>query len=147
MPVLLPAGTIEAHGVTGLYAADFVLPFDTARLAVVDAADDPGVQIDPGPSWPAGQSVVVRNRVASDTGTVHFAASLMRPASPFAGDVVLARIAFRKTAGTVDDAYALTRVTLADDRAGEIAVRWRGVEIATLPPTWLPVVVQWRAPR
>jgi len=120
---------VTARKMDRLFGADFTLRYDPERLKVVDALpSDPGIQIQPGSAWGPSPFIPL-NEADRDTSEVRFAASLLKPAEPLSGDVVLATVTFELLGGDPKDAYALTSVKLADPLGGRIDVEWTGADI------------------
>jgi hypothetical protein len=126
---------VTVHKVRGLYGADFKLAYDPAQLEVLDSTEKAGIQIEPGAVWQAsGNGFIPVNRVDPLKGEVRFSATLMNPAEPLDGDVVLATAKVRPLdSDDAKGAIALTAVNLAGKYPnGPIAVRWEGVDIYPL---------------
>ena len=99
---------IVLHQAAGIYGAELALVFDPAKVKVIDALpDSPGTQLLPGTVWASGQSFVVTNTVeqADGRGQVHFVASLLQPARPLEGDVVLATLRLEPLGRDLTGAY------------------------------------------
>lgn len=100
--------TVElmADNVTDLYGLEFMLKFDPATVAVVDAnPEQAGSQIEAGTLLPVSQGFVVVNQADAQQGRISFAMTLLNPAPAVSGSGALARITFdRRQAGpsTVD---------------------------------------------
>jgi tetratricopeptide (TPR) repeat protein len=78
-----------------LYGAEIQLVYNPARLRVQD--DNPrlaGVQIKPGPLLAFDNRFVATNRANSETGSIDFVFTLLRPAGPIDRDGVLATVIF-----------------------------------------------------
>lgn len=86
---------VIVDNVISLYGVDFEILFDPTILRVRDAVSrQQGLQIEPGPMFPATDSFVVTNQVDTQTGTISFAAVLVHPAPPLEQGGVLARLTF-----------------------------------------------------
>ncbi|MCE7938533.1 MAG: DUF11 domain-containing protein [Chloroflexi bacterium CFX6] len=132
--VLTDDGNLEvrvtARRMEALYGADFTMGYDPERLKVVDALTSvPGVQIQPGEAWGPAPFIPL-NDVDRQASEIRFAASLLKPAPPLSGDVVIATVTFEVLGADPAGAFALTSVKLSDPLAGRIAVTWRGADIA-----------------
>lgn len=117
----------------GVYGAELSLSFDATKVRVLDALpDSPGIQLQPGAVWAAGQSFVVTNEVEAyaGSGRARFVASLLQPAQAMQGDVVLATLRLEPLPGaSVEGAYRLDAAALSDRDGQPIAVAWSGTEL------------------
>jgi hypothetical protein len=91
--------TIRITDVVDLYAAQVNAHFDPAILMVVDASQDPGVQITPGSFPPAAGFYT--SKADNQAGTVYYAASLLGAVPPASGSGTLATITFRGIGGGI----------------------------------------------
>ncbi|MFI0607601.1 MAG: SdrD B-like domain-containing protein [Anaerolineae bacterium] len=123
---------IVLHQAAGIYGAELALVFDPAKVKVIDALpDSPGTQLLPGTVWASGQSFVVTNTVeqADGRGQVHFVASLLQPARPLEGDVVLATLRLEPLGRDLTGAYSVNGVTLSDMQGNPVDARFSGTDI------------------
>lgn len=139
---------IVVRRVARLYGADLTLRYDPAQLQPIDALPStPGIQAQVGAAW-GPSPVVVVNETDVSKGEVHLAVSLLAPARPLAGDLVLASMGFLPRRSPLEEAYALADALLVDQGGGPIPARWAGVVIEPLvdwgkviPRLWLPLVL------
>jgi LysM repeat protein len=137
---------VRIENVTGLWASDIELRFNTSVLQVQDA--DPGqtgVQIRPG-NFPS-PDLVATNMVDNANGIIRYALTQMAPKEPVSGSGLLASITFQGTAvGNSDLTFSL--INLADNQGqtipatsqgGMITVGGGGTPPATATPTNTPV--------
>jgi hypothetical protein len=105
--------TILVEDVQALYGLEFQLAFDPDIIEVIDAdPNEEGVQIKPADWWKDG--FVAVNKADNGSGRIDFAATLLRPALPASGRIVIAAIPFtaRKTGSStlsVESALLSTR--------------------------------------
>ena len=138
---------IQARKIWRLYGLDLVLRFDPAQVAVIDAMPGtPGVQARVGAAWGPAPFVII-NEVDQAAGRLHLAVSLMGPASPLTGDLILASLQLQPKRSPLEEAYALSAVELVDPGGQDIPLRWEGLVIEPLidwrqvrPRAWLPAV-------
>lgn len=86
---------INLADVADLYGAEIQLSYNPAQLKVRD--NDPrldGIQIKPGPLIAFDNRFVVQNMANPETGTIDFAFTLLRSATPIEGEGVLATVVF-----------------------------------------------------
>lgn len=129
-----------------LYGADLTLRYDPAQLSPMDALPStPGIQAQVGSVWGASPFVVV-NELDTTKSEMHLVVSLLAPAEPLAGDLILARMGFVPRRFPLEDAYDLQDVLLVDLGGQAIPLRWEGVVIDPLvdwrtvvPRLWLPL--------
>ncbi len=134
--------TVALDGVTGLYGADIRLSFDPALLQAVDAdLSQPDLQVRHGALLDPRQAVVIRDTADNETGTVHVALSLRRPALPVSGGGTLFSITFRAT-GCGSSPLDVVGATLASEEARPIPLSVTGGRVSVLPGAlYLPVLV------
>ncbi len=109
---------IVLHDVQNLYGAEVHLTYDPAILQIEDGDDSlPGVQCAAGPDFTSSNSFVALNRVNQQKGAIDFAVTLLNPAAPLQGKVVLASFTVRaKQAGSTQISFSQT---LLADRNGQ----------------------------
>lgn len=137
---------IVVRRVARLYGADLTLSYDPAQLIPIDALPStPGIQARIGPAW-GGSPFVVVNETDTTKGELHVVVSLLAPAEPLAGDLLLAGMGFTPRRFPLDKAYGLKDAQLADQGGQSIPLRWDGVVIEplvdwglVLPRLWLPL--------
>ncbi len=121
---------VVAEGVSNLYGAEIHLRFDPAMVRLEDA--DPsqeGMQLTPGTLLQPAQGFIVANRADNQAGTAVFAVTLVNPASPVAGNGVVARIAFVPLQpGTLR--FNLEKVKLVTRDLKTLDVATTGLEVA-----------------
>jgi hypothetical protein len=151
-PLQEPASLLERElrvlDAGALYGVDFRLSWDPARLAPIDASTAAaGLQIDPGPLWSDAPSFIARNAVEAEPGPegwprLRFAASLMQPASPAAGEVLVARLAFEilDPEASLAGAFRLESIELSDPEGQPLPARWDGEAIRLAGPLHLPLL-------
>ncbi len=93
-------GTIkfQVQNVQEMYGLEFQITFDPEVIKVIDSdPNQEGVQVKPA-DW-LQEGFVAVNHVDTDIGRIDFAATLLRPAQPASGSMVIASIPFatRKT--------------------------------------------------
>lgn len=113
---------VVASGAKDLYGAQFGLLYDPMQLDIQDADESVGgLQISPGTAFPRGASFVALKKVDPDMGRIDFAATLLNPAAPLDGDVVLATFTI---IGKQEGPAALTfeQVLLADRQGNALPV-------------------------
>lgn len=135
---------VSLDGVQGLYGADIRLRFDPALLQAVDAdPGQPGVQLQHGDLLDARQAYVLRDTVDNEQGSVHYAVSLQRPASPVSGNGALFSIAFR-TRGSGAAPLDVAHATLASADALPIPLTVSGgwVSVRSGGAVYLPLILR-----
>ena len=116
---------VVVQGVDALYGSELGLTYEPQRLRVVDASSRPGVQVEPGAAWGAGESTFVA--VNEGRPEVRFAASRTNPARPLTGDLVLLTVTFEVLGGgDAVGAYDLSTVELRDASTTLIPASWDG---------------------
>lgn len=116
-----------------LYGVEVHLAFDPALVKVADSDPDfPGVQTSPGSAFPSGSGFVALNQVDNDQGTIDFAVTLLNPAKPLHGTIVVASFSMQGvSSGSVDIKFA--QVLLADRDGNPLRVSSEGVTLAVKP--------------
>ena len=124
---------VVLDGLVDLYGVEVHLAFDPALVKLADSDPDfPGVQISPGSAFPRGSSFVALNQVDNDQGTIDFAVTLLNPAKPLHGTIVLASFSMQGlTSGSVDVKFA--QVLLADRGGNPLRVSSEGVTLGVKP--------------
>ena len=116
-----------------LYGAEVHLAFDPALVKIADSDPDfPGVQISPGSAFPRGSSFVALNQVDNGQGTIDFAVTLLNPAKPIHGRIVLASFSLQGLkSGSADVRFA--QVLLADRDGNPLRVASEGITLSVKP--------------
>jgi hypothetical protein len=116
-----------------LYGAEVHLKFDAALVQVEDGdASLPDTQILPGKAFPKGASFVALNHVDNQAGTADFAVTLLNPAKPLEGRIVLASLPLRVIkAGSAN--IDLLQVLLATREGNPIKVVSKGTSLSVKP--------------
>ena len=124
---------IVLDDVVDLYGAEVHLTFDPAILQVQDAdANTPGEQIAPGEEFSKGRGFVALNRFDNNRGTIDLAATLVNPAEPLQGRLVLGSFSVVGVkAGDTDVRFA--RVLLADRNANALRVISESITLSAKP--------------
>jgi hypothetical protein len=124
---------IVVSGVTDLYGAEVHLKFDATLVQVEDGDMSLlDTQIVPGKVFPKGASFVALNRVDNQAGTADFAATLLNPAKPLEGEIILASVPLRVIqAGSAK--VDLVQVLLATREGNPIKVVSRGTSLSVKP--------------
>jgi hypothetical protein len=124
---------VIVSGVENLYGAECHLRFDPALIKIQDADDSKaGVQISPGTAFPRGASFVALNVADEQQGKMDFAATLINPAAPLSGQVMLASfIIIGKQEGSV--ALEFEQVLMADRHGNALPVNYTGVTFQIRP--------------
>ena len=128
---------------SAFYGTDLTLVFDPSKVEVVDAMPaSAGTQIEPGMVWNEGESFIAANTVSEGSSEashqIRFAASLMHPAAPVGGDVLLATVRFSPKVSEPGDAYAIGSALIADNRGRSIDASWSGFDIRSVGKLFLP---------
>lgn len=120
---------VRVERIDRLYGASFALRYDEAQLRPLDADPRrPGLQIEAGAAW--GPSLItVVNEIDASASTARFSGTLLGDAPALSGDVVLASIYFERRRLEIEEAYALSEVSLYDRGAMPIEADWEGVVI------------------
>jgi general secretion pathway protein D len=116
-----------------LYGAEVHLTFDPAIIQVQDVdAGMPGTQIKPGSAFGQGTSFVALNRADNAAGKIDFAVTLLNPAEPLQGKVVLATFTVQAAkAGSTD--LKFVQVLLADRQANALPLVSKGLTLSAKP--------------
>ena len=124
---------IVVEGADGLWGVDFHLAFDPALLAV-EAFDParPEVILASEP-FGGGDGMIALNGADAASGVVSFAAVLLRPAEPLAGEFTVARLRVRGLSAGESE-VAFRSLTLADPSARPIVARGLGTEVTVRCP-------------
>jgi hypothetical protein len=124
---------IVLDGVENLYGAEVHLAFDPAILQVQDAdPGTPGEQIAPGKAFGKSSSFVALNRIDNNQGTIDLAVTLVNPAEPLQGRIVLATFGvLAAKAGSAEIRFA--QVLLADRNANALKVVSSGITLEARP--------------
>lgn len=117
---------VVASGVANLYGAQFTLLYDPEQLTLQDADESlGGVQISPGAAFPHGASFVALKKADPEVGRIDFAATLLNPAAPLNGDVLLASFSMTgRQAGAAEMAFE--QVLMADRQGNALPVNYTG---------------------
>ena len=120
---------INLADVADLYGAEIQLSYNPAQLKVRDT--DPrldGIQIKPGPIIAFDDRFVVQNMANPETGTIDFAFTLLRSATPIEGEGVLATVVF-EILGSGPLAVDIAQVQLVSSDIQAIPVTTAGLVI------------------
>jgi len=124
---------IVLDNVVDLYGAEVHLRFDPAILQVQDAdSNTPGEQIAPGEEFSKGRGFVALNRFDNKRGTIDLAATLVNPAEPLQGRLVLASFAVVGVKAG-DTEVRFSRVLLADRNANALRVISESLTLSAKP--------------
>jgi len=117
---------IVLYDVQNLYGAEVHLTYDPAVLQIEDANDSmPGLQCAPGPSFTSNNSFTAVNRVNQQKGAIDFAVTLLNPAAPLQGKVVLATFTVRAIkAGSTQISFS--QALLADRNGQPLSLASQG---------------------
>ncbi len=124
---------IVLDGASDLYGAEVHLTYDPTILKVQDAnSNQDGIQITPGSVFAEGSSFVALNRVDPQAGKVDFAATLLNPAKPLEGRVVLASFeVVGVKAGTTK--VEIAQVLLANREGKSLKVTSQPLDLSAKP--------------
>ncbi|UCG24750.1 MAG: hypothetical protein JSW55_01775 [Chloroflexota bacterium] len=88
--------TVRVEDAVNLYGVELRLNYDPAILQVVDAdGDADGIQALPGPFLDVDQGFLVANQADNEAGQLVYAATLLSPAEPVAGNGILLEVSLR----------------------------------------------------
>ena len=124
---------IVLDNVVDLYGAEVHLAFDPAIIQVQDAdSEASGEQIALGKAFSKSKSFVALNNIDNKRGTIDLAVTLVNPAEPLQGRLVLATFSvFAARAGSADIRF--TRILLADRNANALKVVSEGLTLSAKP--------------
>jgi len=124
--------TLSLQDVVDLYGIEVHLIFDPSAVQVKDGdTDAPGIQISTGPDLQKS-SFVALNRADNNRGTIDLAVTLLKPAKPLQGDVVVAAFSLEGIEkGSTDIEFE--QVLLADGEGNSLPVVSEGISIEVEP--------------
>ena len=122
---------VNLADVSDMYGAEIQMRYNPAQLKVRDNDTRlDGIQIKPGPLIAFDNRFVVQNMADPETGTIDFAFTLLRSATPIEGDGVLATIVF-EILGSGPYSLDFGEVQLVSSQFKAIPVSTEGLVINT----------------